>query len=304
MKLTRLPFLALLLLGGGLRADEACSMGMKVHAPAGLRGEPALVVALHGCTQTAAEFELESGWSALADRLGFVVLYPEQPKCANSMSCFNWFDPAQIARGQGEVKRIRQMVDTVRAQYSIDPARVFVTGFSAGAAMTTAMMAAYPEVFAAGAVMAGLPYRISNGQDALICMFQGKDKTPAAWAGLVRDTHPGYAGPYPRTLIVQGMQDKVINPVNFRETIEQWTAVHGADLTPDASETLVGNTLRTYHDGAGKAVVAALELPALPHAVPVDPGSGPGQAGTVGKWSKDADLSGPWQALRFWGLVP
>lgn len=42
--------------------------------------------------------------------------------------------------------------------YGADPARTFVTGLSAGGAMTSVMLAAYPDVFAAGAVIAGLPY--------------------------------------------------------------------------------------------------------------------------------------------------
>ena len=50
------------------------------------------------------------------------------------------------------------MVRTMIARHGLDPARVHVTGLSAGGAMTAAMLAAWPELFAGGAIFAGLPY--------------------------------------------------------------------------------------------------------------------------------------------------
>src|SRR5437879_12618731 len=65
------------------------------------------------------------------------------------------------------------MVEQMVHDHDIDRRRVFVTGLSAGGAMTLAMLATYPDVFAAGAVIAGLPYvGATNAQDALRGMFQ------------------------------------------------------------------------------------------------------------------------------------
>lgn len=49
-----------------------------VHVPAGQDGTAPLpvVVALHGAFSTARKFEQESGFSLLADREGFLVVYP------------------------------------------------------------------------------------------------------------------------------------------------------------------------------------------------------------------------------------
>src|SRR6185503_4009237 len=132
------------------------------YRPSNLADSPALVVVLHGCTQSAAGYDLGAGWSTLADRYGFVLLFPEQQRSNNPNGCFNWFQPAHSQRGKGEPLSIRQMIEKSVVDHRIDRRRVFVTGLSAGGAMTSNMLACYPEVFAAGAIVAGLPYGAAN----------------------------------------------------------------------------------------------------------------------------------------------
>ena len=72
--------------------------------------EPALVVVLHSCTQTAGHYDLGAGWSTLADRYGFTLLLPQQQASNNPNLCFNWFLPDHMERGKGEALSIRQMV--------------------------------------------------------------------------------------------------------------------------------------------------------------------------------------------------
>ena len=108
-------------------------------------------------------------------------------------------------------------------------ARVFITGLSAGGAMTSAMLAAYPEVFAAGAIIAGLPYGTAgNVQQAFESMFQGRSHTAKEWGDLVRraSTH---RGPWPRVSIWHGDLDATVKPVNADSLVQQWTDVHGID---------------------------------------------------------------------------
>ena len=69
-----------------------------------------LVVALHGCTQTAAGFAEGSGWSRLAEANDFALLLPEQRAINNRKTCFSWFEPRDTRRGEGEVESIRQMI--------------------------------------------------------------------------------------------------------------------------------------------------------------------------------------------------
>jgi poly(3-hydroxybutyrate) depolymerase len=133
---------------GPTRLREITSFGrnpgnlrMLVHVPERLRSGAPLVVALHGCSQSADEYNSGTGWSSLADRLGFVVVYPQQQPANNPKNCFSWFLPGDIARDNGESLSIRQMVEHAIATLGVDPHRVFVTGLSAGGAMTAVMLA-------------------------------------------------------------------------------------------------------------------------------------------------------------------
>ncbi len=122
---------------GGLR--------MFSFAPDNLQPAPGLVVVLHGCGQTAAAYDLGAGWSMLARHYGFALLMPEQQSLNNANGCFNWFNPDDIARDRGEACSIRQMIARAVDDIGIDRTRIFVTGLSAGGAMTSVMLATYPK---------------------------------------------------------------------------------------------------------------------------------------------------------------
>src|SRR5262249_7395953 len=141
--------------------------------PKGLAKHSALVVVLHGCTQTAASYDIGAGWSTLAERYGFALLMPQQKVSNNANGCFNLFLPDDTGRGRGEALSIRQMIRAAGEKYRLDEGRIFVTGLSAGGAMTSVMLATYPEIFAGGAIIAGLPFGIANNlQQALAAMRQ------------------------------------------------------------------------------------------------------------------------------------
>jgi poly(hydroxyalkanoate) depolymerase family esterase len=144
------------------------NLRMFAYVPGSLQYSRALVVVLHGCGQTAANYDLGAGWSTLAKRYGFALLLAEQSVSNNANTCFNWFNPDDTARGCGEAESIRQMITRMVADHGIDQRRIYITGLSAGGAMTSVMLATYPEIFAAGAIIAGLPFGVaSNVREAL-----------------------------------------------------------------------------------------------------------------------------------------
>ena len=136
------------------------------YAPADIPPKAPLVIALHGCTQTSDEYDHGTGWSSLADSLGFAVVYPQQQPANNPKNCFSWFLPGDIVRGHGEALSIREMVEHAIATFAADRRKVFVTGLSAGGGMASVMLATYPEVFAGGAIIAGLPYGCASNKMA------------------------------------------------------------------------------------------------------------------------------------------
>ncbi|MFI1566279.1 PHB depolymerase family esterase [Streptomyces sp. NPDC020490] len=273
------------------------------YVPAGLPAGRPVVVALHGCTQDAAGYGTGSGWLQLADRWGFSVVLPQQRSANNASNCFDWFQSGDIARGQGEAASIAQMVDRQLADVSGDAGRVYVTGLSAGGAMTAVMMAAYPEKFAAGGIAAGLPYGCAQAAGSpYVCMYVGATQTPQQWGDRVRAARPGYGGPWPTLTVFQGTADYTVKPVNMTDLMRQWTNVHGADQTADVSDTVAGYPHQVFRDPAGAVAVETYSITGMGHGQPVDPGSGGEQCGTAGAYLLDVGLCAAYRLGRAWGL--
>ncbi|HCL57214.1 MAG TPA: hypothetical protein DHW82_09445 [Spirochaetia bacterium] len=279
------------------------SLAMYKYAPAGITAAAPLVVALHGCTQTASEYANNTDWNSLADKYKFYVVFAETNSSNNSSKCFNWFESGDIARGGGEALSIKQMVDKMKADYSIDASRVFVTGLSAGGFMTVAMAAAYPDVFAGAAVMAGGPYKCATSMTAAFsCMSPGVDKTPAQWGDLARSGYSGYSGSYPLISIWYGTTDGTVKPLNSTELVDQWTNVHGIDQTEDFTESVAGSSHKVYKNANGDALVEIWAIASMGHAITVDPGTGETQGGGTGSYSIDKNIYSSYWAAKFWGL--
>ncbi|MBG0566051.1 extracellular catalytic domain type 1 short-chain-length polyhydroxyalkanoate depolymerase [Actinoplanes aureus] len=268
------------------------ALRMYSYVPDGLPTGRPLVVALHGCTQSATDYYSHSGWPKYADRYRAALVFPEQTSANNALSCFNWFTAGDIARGQGEALSIRQMVDHAVRAYGADPKRVYVTGLSAGGAMTAVMLAAYPDVFAGGAIVAGLPYNCGT-----ICQYQAQTKTPKQWGDLVRAANPGYAGPWPRVGIWYGTADTTVIPANATELRDQWTNVWGVPQTPSSTATLPGSTTVAHYSDA----VSLYTVQGIGHGTPVAPGSAENQCGTTGAYYLNSICSSYYIA-QSWGL--
>jgi feruloyl esterase len=264
----------------------------------------ALVVVLHGCGQTAAGYDHGAGWSTLADRYGFALLIPEQQRTNNPSSCFNWFQPGDTQRGQGEAASIREMIETMVRDHGIDPAQVFVTGLSAGGAMTSVMLACYPDVFAAGAVVAGLPYgTATNVQQALQAMYQCPTRSPEAWAEAVYRANPDYRGPWPRVSVWHGSADRTVVPTNAQEIIKQWTSVHGLAMTPSIEDTVDGYPRQQWLNAKGDEVIESYAIADMAHGTPLATGDEDFQCGAVGPFLLEAGISSSFHIARFFGLA-
>lgn len=256
---------------------------MYAYAPASAPTHAPLVLALHGCTETAAAYT-NAGWNDLADKYGFYVLYPQQQSSNNTETCFNWFgntsgSTADITRGQGEAESIIQMIQTMESTYSIDSKRVFMTGFSAGAAYAVAMLAMYPDVFAAGASFSGVPAGCANSlATAYTCMSAPPSKSSADWGALARAAYPGYTGAYPRLTVWQGSGDTTVSTMNLAAIVAQWTNLTGASTTP-TSGTVGGYPHDTYSSPTG-VQVESYSITSMAHAVAIDPSAGCGTADT------------------------
>lgn len=280
------------------------ALRMFSYVPPGLPDRCPLVVVLHGCTQSAASYDLGAGWSTLAERFGFALLLPEQQRSNNPNGCFNWFQSRDIERGHGEAASIRQMVMTMAASHGIDPARVFATGLSAGGAMTSVMLATYPDVFAGGAIVAGLPYgAATNVQQAFETMHQCPPRTGRAWGDLVRKASP-HKGPWPRVSVWHGGADGTVIPSNAVEIIKQWSDVHGLPVCPSFGAKVDGYLRQVWVNGVGDEMIESYTIPGMAHGTPLATGAADNQCGTVGPFLLEVGISSSYHIARFFGLAP
>jgi len=285
------------------------NLQMYRYVPAAMPPHAPVVVMLHGCVQTAADFTAV-GIDALADQYKFYVVYPQQQSSNNPDECFDWFgqynDPANkanITRGQGENESIKEMVDQMKTDFSVDASRVYVIGFSAGGAMAAVMMAAWPDVFAAGGIDAGVPYDCpsQSNLDVWQCMNPGKTQTPAQWSAAVRAADPSWNGPWPRASIWQGTQDTTVSTTNSVELVKQWTDLHGLGQTPTSSGTDDGQQHDVFADPNGVAQVERWQIAGMSHGFAVDPST---SCGVAGNYIYDEHICTVRHMIAFFGLVP
>jgi len=274
------------------------------YVPAGLKGPAPLVVVLHGCTQDAAVYDHGSGWSALADRHGFILLFPEQQRANNPLLCFNWFSANDSQRGMGEAASIRAMIEAVKKAHAVDPGRIFVTGLSAGGAMASVMLATYPEVFAGGAIIAGVAYGCASGvAEAFDCMGGRARSDARELAARVRRASP-HRGRWPRIQVWQGSADHTVVASNADAIVLQWVQLHGLAPRPDRTDRVAGYPRRSWLGPNGEPLIEQYTITGMAHGIPLDPGTGEGESGTAGAHMLDVGLSSTDRIAAFFGIVP
>ncbi|MEX1199141.1 MAG: PHB depolymerase family esterase, partial [Pseudohongiellaceae bacterium] len=217
------------------------SRAYRTYVPASTdAGVTGIVMMLHGCTQNPEDFAIGTGMNALADRDGFVVIYPEQSRGANAQTCWNWFSPGDQRRDRGEPDILAGIARKAMSEHDVPQSRTFVAGLSAGAAMAVILGQTHPDVFAAVGAHSGLPYGaakdVASAFAAMAGQGQGRNTNDKA-----EDT---------RTIAFHGSADSTVHPAN------------GAAIIRDAERAGPSQTLQTTRNGnaSGRAYSVALSM--------------------------------------------
>jgi poly(hydroxyalkanoate) depolymerase family esterase len=183
-----------------------------------------LVVALHGCTQTADQFRQLTRWDALAEAKGFIVVFPQQDANANTFKCWNFFQDASMHRSAGEPAKIAAVTSMLARNYAIDPQRVYATGLSAGGAMASVLAATYPDVFAAIGIGSGCEY-------AATATCAGSKSADPTQAGQQAYKEMGSRARQMPFIAFEGDADTTVPPINADQLVQQWLVTN--DLVDD-----------------------------------------------------------------------
>ena len=221
-------------------SNDIGTLAYKVYVPATAAERAdaprAMMVMLHGCTQSADDFAAGTQMNRLADAHGFLVVYPEQAAQANASKCWNWFKPQDQARGAGEPAMIASIVREVAQKYHADPGRIFVAGLSAGAAMAVVLGETYPELFSGVGAHSGLAYGSAHDiPSALAAMKGGRSGLPGR-RKLASDSGVGAGAGAPRRKAVQavpvivfhGDRDQTVQQKNGAHIVQQAVDAHSA----------------------------------------------------------------------------
>jgi poly(hydroxyalkanoate) depolymerase family esterase len=247
------------------------NLRMHVYAPDVRVSPPPILVAVHYCTGSGPAFFNGTEFRTLADRYGFIVIYPSATRSGN---CFDVSSPQSLRRGGGsDPVGIMSMVTYVIQSYGADANRVYVTGASSGAMMTNVLLGDYPDVFKAGAAFMGVPFACFATTDGSMwnsqCANGQRIMTAQQWGDLARNGNPGYTGARPRMQLWHGTNDTTLRYPNFGEEIKQWTNVLGISQSPSFTDTPQSGWTRTRYGGTGiGAPVEAISLNGAGHDLP------------------------------------
>jgi poly(hydroxyalkanoate) depolymerase family esterase len=245
--------------------NAAGTRGYKLYVPTGYRGQAAaLIVMLHGGTQSADDFAAGTRMNELAERDTFLVAYPEQDRAANHGGYWNWFQPADQVRGAGEPSLIAGITQEIMRTHSIDDGRVYVAGLSAGGAMTAVMAATYPDLYAAAGVHSGLPWGAAQDiPSAFAAMKQGAPSSTRPLDGVPLIVFHGDKDPIVAAINADQLAGQALQALtNARSRPERHTVTTTSGRVPHGHIY----TRSSYHDDTGHTIVERWTIHQAGHA--------------------------------------
>jgi polyhydroxybutyrate depolymerase len=238
-------------LAPGLHTDlvlqhQSISRTYDVLVPASYDGSMAvpLLIELHPSTETAAFQRSVSGFAAVAESNGFVVVWPQAIGFWKSWNAGGFCgDPTT-----DDVGFIRALVATIRAENRIDPNRIYVTGVSCGGAMTHRLACQAADLFAAAAPFNSPGPRVACAPSRAIPILLTHSR-PDTWVPY----DGGYLGGCP-----------TCGPIpSAREQLEAWRQRNGCtgaspDVTEHPGTTSVCELYSTCNDGVQAGLCSVL----------------------------------------------
>lgn len=218
-----------------------------VHVPAGhdITTPLPVVVALHGAFSTAREFERESGFSLLADRERFLVVYPQGIGLGDLFRHWNSGHCCGKARKMNldDVGFVLAAVDDVARRNPVDRTRLYLVGFSNGGMLAYRIAAEHPQVVAAVAVASGTIGGVPAANEPEWSVPRPKQPVSVLALHGRADTHVPYDGGR------AAQSRSMISAISVARSIGFWVDADGCDPKPQVESMGGGRVERQAWSG-------------------------------------------------------
>lgn len=263
-----------------------------------------VVFALHGCGQTAKSFNELTDWTKLAHENNFIVVFPQQKFGNNATGCFNWFKEKDFSKAKGENESIIKMLHFIQKNYPIDKQKVFITGVSAGAAMSVALAYTHPEIFAGVCSYAGGAYGLATNGFQTFKLMNGKQKFSDS--ELVKINYSNSIS-VPKLIVFHGKKDNTVTYKNSELLIRQWCTTFKIDYQNSKETSNYNDNSKLtktdyFTENTSKIIFYSIE--GLGHQYLVNPdGENANKGGKLNYLSKDYDFFATYQIAKDFGLI-
>ncbi len=276
------------------------NIDFSLYLPKNIKQNSPLVVIIHGCNQNGESYVNDTGWPKYSELWNFPILIPKQKKSNNPLNCFNWFEAQDIQKGKGEMLSIYNAAKQVIKSHNLQES-IYVSGLSAGAAMSVAFAANYPDLVKGVSPHAGLPFQCASGvADAYACMGGRISKTIKEWSSKIKNIH-GELKSWPKLLVWQGTSDYTVNSKNAEEIAKQWLGLH-SQLQKTNTNLRNGHSKVSYIDSKNIERIQIYYLKNFEHAHGINPGNEIDNCGTEGAYVKKVGVCTAYETALFFGL--
>ena len=256
-----------------------------------------LVVLLHGCAQNAETLALQSGFLGLAKQHGFALLLPQQALTNNIKQCFNWYSAEDFTKDSGETLSLKNMITT--AKQILESRHVYIVGLSAGGAMASSLLVNYPDLFEAGAVVAGIPFPCADGLiTGISCMKNGPSQSVNELVSLVDKIQPAQEI-WPKLSVWTGANDSIVNPLNASMLAQHWSQLSNLASPPIINKN-DGYIISHWQNNKSNVQVELVEVLNRDHGIMVNPELENG--GEASDYLLSSPISTAKHVVEFWGL--
>jgi poly(3-hydroxybutyrate) depolymerase len=263
-------------------------------------GKRALVLVLHGCTQTALGDVIDSGsdggfnWKAMGDQYGAVILAPNATGNVYSNHCWDYASTSHN-RSTGHDAILLDLINrfVTNAQYAIDPNQVYVTGLSSGGGETMALGCLAPDIFAGVGINAGPPPGTTTAQIGYVPSGYTAATATTNCRNLAGTNTAKFATQI--ASVVWGTTDYTVAQAYGPMDAAAMRGVYGGTFTQGSAVSVpTGGSNVPYTDSNGKLRTTEITVTGMAHAWP---------SGTGGQNSNYVDstkVNYPSFVMNFW----